>query len=98
MRFVSGCAWQLHFYSGIAKGKPKFSTDLVVLGIRFKHVAGQRELIVVNKILVGVDSLVAQGIIWQCASRPCKVSLYQCPELGKIHANGTIQRPTSYRN
>ena len=76
MRFVSGCTWQLHFYGGIAKSKPKFSTDLVVLGIRFKHVAGQLELIVVKKILVGADSLVAQGIFWQRASRSRKVSFY----------------------
>jgi hypothetical protein len=34
------CSWQLHFYSGIVEGKPKFSTDLVVLGILLKHVTG----------------------------------------------------------
>jgi len=65
---------------------------------RFKHIARQFEFIVVKKFLIVANSLVTQGVPWQCASRSCEVRFYERPELGKVHSNGTIQRLTLWRN
>ena len=52
------------------KSKPKFPANLVILGIHLKHVAGEFEFIVVKKILIVSDSLIAHYIVWQGVSRP----------------------------